>query len=756
MYKVKYWLVILMYGILTTAFGQDKGTVRGVVYDKASGETVIAASVYIAGTTIGTTTNIDGFYSLQVPAGTHKLVCSFVGYDSVGVAIEVQAGRIVNQLLYIELAGIDLSIVNVTGSKEEARSDVGISAQKVTRKQIKKIPSTGGSDLAQYLQILPGVIFTGDQGGQLYIRGGSPVQNKILLDGVTIYNPFHSIGFFSVFETEIIKNVDVLTGGFNAEYGGRTSAVIDITTREGNKKRLSGLLLANPFQSKVLLEGPIKKLSEDGGTSASFILTGKHSYINETSKTLYSYIDTAGLPFSFTDLYGKISINGRNGTKLNLFGFNFKDQVDFAGVADLKWDTYGGGVDFRVVPGASRMLIDGNFSFSNYDISLQQDDGQPRASAINSFNAGLDFSYYGDNSVLRYGFQIIGKTTDFTFTNSLGLRIEHVENATELAGFIRYKKIFGKLVIEPSIRVQNYAAVSETTFEPRLGVKLNISDNFRFKFGGGIYTQDLISSVNDLDIVNLFVGFISSPSDVAQPNSNEEAESRLQRSIHAIGGFEIDVNDNIGINIEPYYKDFPQLISLNRSKEEISDPNFITEKGAAYGIDFLLKYRTANTFLWFAYSLGYVRRNDGIQEYPTNFDRRHNVNLVYVHTFGSTDDWEVSARWNLGTGFPFMLTQSFYHLFPFQDGINSDYVTGNGDLGVLFSNNRNSGRLPDYHRLDLSLKKTIRFSPTSKLEAVLSITNAYDRSNIFFFDRIELERVDQLPILPSLEVTYLF
>ncbi len=749
-----YLLLLMVTCTVTTLLSQ--ATIRGVVYDQESGEAVMFANVYTSGNTTGTTTNIDGFYSLRVEPGTYTLICKYIGYDSTAVTVTVEDGQILNQPLYLTENAVNLGVVDVTGKREKKQRDVGISAVTLTPKDIKIIPSTGGeADLAQYLQVLPGVIFTGDQGGQLYIRGGSPVQNKVLLDGMTIYNPFHSIGFFSVFETETIKNVEVLTGGFNAEYGGRVSAVMDITTRDGNKKRYGGLVGVNPFQAKLLLEGPIQKLKENG-SSSSFIVTGKHSYINETSKEIYSYIDTAGLPYSFTDLYAKASFNTGGGSKFNVFGFNFTDNVNFSGVTELGWDTYGGGIDFTLIPATTRMIIGGRFSFSDYNISLTEADEAPRTSLINGFTAGLDFTYYGKDDEIKYGFVVNGNQTAFSFTNLFGNEINHEENTTELAAFAKYKRIFGRLVVEPSVRMQYYAALDETTFEPRLGVKLNVTDNLRFKFAGGVYTQDLISAVNERDIVNLFVGFISSPSDVAQPNSAEEAESRLQRSIHGIAGVEIDVNDNIEINIEPYIKDFPQLISLNRNKETIDEPNFITEEGQAYGIDFLLKYQTQDLFLWWAYSLGYVNRNDGEQEYPTNFDRRHNTNIVLAYKFGAEDNWEISARWNLGTGFPFTLTQGFYNQYNFENGINSDYISGNGDLGIIYDENRNAGRLPTYHRMDMSLKYKKELSKNSLLEVTGSITNVYDRSNIFFFDRVRYERVDQLPIIPSLGMTLSF
>ncbi|MFK7950507.1 MAG: carboxypeptidase-like regulatory domain-containing protein [Saprospiraceae bacterium] len=753
----KYTNSLIAFFLLLTisSFAQD-ATIRGVVRDDVTGEPVIYANVYISGTTNGVSTNLDGFYSLNVAPGTYKVVCMYLGYDSTVVEVTVDANQVLNMPIVLKESSVQLSTVDVSARRDEARTEVKISSVTVTKKQLKAIPATGGeADLAQYLQVLPGVVFTGDQGGQLYIRGGSPVQNRVLMDGMTIINPFHSIGFFSVFETEIIKNVEVLTGGFNAEYGGRISAVIDITTRDGNKKKLGGLVSVSPFQAKALIEGPIKKIN-DSGSSVSYILTGKHSYINETSKTLYSYIDTAGLPFSYTDLYGKVSFNGGNGSKLNLFGFNYTDRVNYTDIADLGWVSNGVGLDFTVIPGASRMIIGGNFTYSNYDIEILENDDKPRSSEIGGFVAGLDFTYYGDDSEFKYGFNVTGNRTDFQFTNLFGNTINETQNTTELAGFMKFRKSLDKLIIEPSLRFQYYAALSETTFEPRLGVKLNATDGLRFKFAGGLYSQDLISAVNEQDIVNLFVGFISAPSDVNLLNTDNEADSRLQKSIHAIGGVEIDLSDNWELNVEPYYKYFPQLISLNRNKEDVADPNFVTETGSARGLDILLQYRSNNIFVWTAYSLGFVSRNDGEQEYPTHFDRRHNANFIFSYKFGQNDNWESSVRWNFGTGFPFTLTQGFYNNLPFTDGIDTDIIRENGDLGVIYSDDRNSGRLPVYHRLDASIKYIYKFSRTSQLEVTGSITNAYNRENIFYFDRIEYERVNQLPIIPSIGAVYSF
>ena len=755
--------MLICFTLLSFSLLAQKGTVRGNVYDKETGDPIIYGNVVLSGTTIGTNTDLDGFFTLAgIPVGDYTLVASYLGYDSMAVDIKILDNNIDYQKIYLSESGFDLGVVNVSAKKEQSRSDVRVSQLTVTAQQIKSLPSAGGeADIAQYLSVLPGVIFTGDQGGQLYIRGGSPIQNKVLIDGMTIYNPFHSIGFFSVFETETIKSVDVLTGGFGAEYGGRVSAVIDITTREGNRKRFGGIVSANPFQGKVLLEGPIKKLDESSGSSISYMLTAKHSYINETSEFLYSYAtpDSIGrLPFSFTDLYGKVSFLTGNGSKFNFFGFDFDDRVNYNGVADLNWNSSGGGLNFALIPAGSNITIDGTIAYSRYDVELIENDGRPRGSAIDGFTAGLTFNTFSTNSEFKYGFEVNGFSTDFNFVNFLDATIRQESFTTEIAGFLKLKQKWGNLILEPSFRAQYYASLSDFSFEPRLGLKYNANDRLRFKLAGGLYSQNLISSVNERDVVNLFVGFLSGPEeDLFVPGSTtEQTNSKLQLARHAVAGVEIDLTDKIEFNVEPYFKEFNQLININRNKQIPSDPDYATETGEAYGVDFLLNYNSSDVFVWLAYSLGFVNRFDGEQFYPTIFDRRHNINVLTTYNFGANDDWEASVRWNYGTGFPFTLTQGFYSLLDFSDGINSDYLSDNPELGVIFSEDRNSGRLPEYHRLDVSLKRTFEFSKYTKLEATASVTNLYDRGNIFFFDRESYDRVDQLPIIPSLGLVFHF
>ncbi len=773
--SMKKILLLALTTLLSTfIFAQKGGTVRGNIYDKETGEPVIFGSVQLVGTDMGDNTDEDGFFSIGgVPAGQYSLLATYVGFDTLTVQITLREGAIVNQKLMMTQSAFELGEVDISARREQAKTDVQISKLTVTAREIKALPSTGGqTDLAQYLPVLPGIISTGDQGGQIYIRGGSPVQNRILLDGMTIYNPFHSIGFYSVFETEIIKTVDVLTAGFNAEYGGRVSAILDLKTREGNRKRLSGLVSANPFQAKAVLEGPIKKF-EEGGGSTSFLLTAKHAYIDKTSPIFYSYAvdtsfykygnDTAStgsdlerLPFNFTDLYGKISFLTANGSKFNVFGFNFADNVNYVGLASLGWDSKGGGANFTLIPPSSNLVIGGTVAYSTYKIALKEANDSPRSSGLNSFNVALDFTYFGLRNEIKYGFEVNGLDSDFKFRNFVGNTIDQKVFTTELAGFIKLKQRIGDWILEPSLRLQLYPSVPQTSIEPRFGAKWNATDNFRLKLAGGLYSQNLIGSVNELDVVNLFVGFLAGADESVYDPDGTTAPHRIQKALHGVVGAEVDLGKNIEINVEPYVKKFTQIIQLNRNKLNFRDPDFVTEKGIAYGIDFTLRRETKRSYFWATYSLAYVDRNDGTQTYPTIFDRRHNINLLLTYKLGKNEEWEAAARWNVGSGFPFTKTQGFYDNFNFLDGLDSNPLTGNGDLGVILSGDRNTGRLPYYHRLDVSLKRTFKFGKYANAEVVASATNLYDRPNIFYYDRIRNDRVNQLPIMPALGVTFNF
>lgn len=764
--------ILLMTSVLS--FAQVDNSVKGFVYEKSNGEPVMFANVFLQGTTLGSTTDINGYFNItRIPDGSYTLMVTSIGYDTISDNISLKGGQIINKKYSIEEASITLEAVSITADKIEARTETKTSVINITPKTITKIPSVGGQpDIAQYLQVIPGVVFTGDQGGQLYIRGGAPIQNKVLLDGMIVYNPFHSIGLFSVFDTDILRNCEVYTGGFGAEYGGRVSSVMDITTRDGNKNRFSGKIGGTTFGAKLMVEGPLKKAKSDDDISMSFILSAKNSYLEQTSQTIYKNILNGEiLPYNFQDVYGKVSLNTANGSKINFFGFSFNDQVNnYKSISDFSWNSFGGGSNFVLIPGKSSVLIEGNFAYSKYEAALSEAHNPSRSSSIDGFNAGFTFSYFLGKNTLKYGVEMLGFKTVFDYTKSNGIKLNQTENTTELGAFVKFKWQLEDLIIEPSMRVQWYASLAEVSPEPRIAVKYNVNDWFRVKAAAGRYSQNLIAANSDRDVVNLFYGFLSGQANIPKQFNGKSVDSKLQKANHYIVGTEFDVFYNITLNVEAYYKDFKQLTSMNRNQmysetnfpagtPEVLWRDFMIENGKAYGIDFSLKYEFLKWYFWAAYSLGYVNKNyenaEGeLVNYRTHYDRRHNINLMLSYAAGNRRQWEFSARWNIGSGFPFTQVSGFYEQYQFDD-MGMEIVGADGDLGIIYGE-LNRGELPWYHRLDLDVKRRFFFSQHTELEIDFSVTNVYNRENIFYVDIITSENIYQLPIMPCLGLTLSF
>ncbi|MFY0643305.1 MAG: TonB-dependent receptor [Bacteroidia bacterium] len=771
---MKKWILLCLAVLLFSHSWAQKAQLRGFIYNAENGNPLQSATVRTLGQPYGDYADQNGFYSISaMDKGEYTLQVTAIGYDTIYFNVSLKEAQVVTKNFYLNTSSSKIAVVNVSAAKQRKKKEVVISLTTIKPKHLQRIPSVGGEpDLVQYLQVLPGVVFSGDQGGQLYIRGGSPVMNRVMLDGLTIYNPFHSIGLFSVFDSDILKVVEVHSAGFSADYGGRISAIVDVETRDGDKNRFRGKINSSPFNSKILLEGPLKKF-EAGKGSSSYILSYKNSYLDRTAPIFYSYIDNGELPYSFGDLYAKYSANMANGSYIKLFGFDFNDAVSFENTTSYNWKSQGLGAEFLLIPGSSKTIVDGSINYSDYLIQQKEQDNRPRKSGIGGYNVALNFTnFLKDNNQIRYGIEMNAFRTDFEIYNSLDRRISQFENTTEISMFINHRAIIKqRFILESGFRLQRYASLQENSPEPRIRLKYNITNKLRFKGATGLYSQNLMSAVSDRDVVNLFYGFLSGPENLPKTFDGKEVKSKLQRSRHAVAGFEFDLTPTIEINAETYIKDFTQITNVNRNKifDNNSDnagrpdhlkQDYIVERGQAYGFDITLLYETDQIYFWAVYSYNNVSRFDGFENYQPHFDRRHNINLVASYDFGEEKDWSANLRWNFGSGFPFTQTQGFYELIDFKEGGTTDYITANGDLGILYAS-INTGRLPYYHRLDASLKKTFIWKSEDKkdekkMEAILSITNVYDRKNIFYFDRVAYERVNQLPFLPSISLSYAF
>ena len=548
---------------------------------------------------------------------------------------------------------------------------------------------------------------------------------------------------------------------------------MDITYRDGNRKKFAGKVSASPFLAKMVLEGPMGEKNGDSPRSGSYIFSAKHSLLDYTSKGLYPDVNEGnGLPFNFTDLYGKMTFSGNGGSKFSAFAFHNMDSVNYS-IADLNWQSSGGGINFLLVPSSSPIFIRGHVNGSVFETTFSEETQAPRTSSIGGFDLGFDFSYFLKNEgEMNYGFNINGFNTRYT-TYNLAQRIIEDENfTTEIGGYYNYRRVGNRWVLQIGMRVQAYASLNTISPEPRIGAKYNATEKLRFKFSGGRFSQNFTSASSDKDIVNLFNGLLSAPTNVQDQFVNEFGNTRqvnngLQYAWHAIAGVEVDLGENITVNLEGYYKYFSQLSNINPNKlyediatfemiDDVFKKDFIIESGQSLGADLLIKYTKNRLFLWGVYSYGYNLRWDGFNEYFPVFDRRHNINLVGSYIFGKKKDLDFNVRWNLGSGLPFTPTAGFYQSENFSGGVTSDPITNNSNTVSTLLGTFNSQRLPYYHRLDVTLKKKFKFKNKTIMEVVLSVTNAYNRNNIFYVNRVTNEEIYQFPLLPSFGMSYKF
>jgi len=758
--------VYILITILLFCTGQifsQVGVFKGFVYDASNGEPVRFCMVQLEGTSFGAMSDQNGSFIInKIPNENYIVKISMLGYVTLHDTIKINSNTVQKRYLF-HPASQTLDAVQVDAEAQRRVQETRTSVITITPKDMKMMPAIGGApDFAQYLQVLPGIVSTGDQGGQLYVRGGTPIQNMLLLDGMLIYNPFHSIGLFSVFDTEILSTADVYTGGFGAEFGGRISSVMDIKTRDGNKKRIAGKLDANMFGARMLLEGPFVKLNQNG-TALSFILSAKGSFLEHSSKVFYPYIKQE-LPYNYWDLYSKISLTTNGGTKLSFFGFNFDDKVNYSSVANYAWKNYGLGTNFLIVPGEVPMSMEGTLSYTSYASSVKNmaiAPGSTQDSSSTSLNGAMfkwAFNFFAGKSIFSTGVDLNVFTTKYAYPETNGhIKDLDPDYTMDLALFVKYKYNYKEvLLIEPSFRYQFYFLLGASSPEPRLALKYNITKQIRLKLAAGLYSQNFVGVTPDRDVVNLFYGFLASPQPEQLPSTflEKEMNNTLQKSQHVVLGIELDLIKNANINIEGFFKNFSQLTGVNRYKQYATDKNFLWEKGVAYGGDITVKYDYKNFYLWAVYTLGWVKRTDAEITYFPHFDRRHNVNILASYQWGKRKSWQADVRWNFGSGFPFTQTQAFLPNAGYGH-ISDDWEQKNEKLYVLLAE-LNKGRLPSYHRLDMSLKKKFFIGEHNTIELSASVTNVYDYYNIFYVDRLSAEIIYQLPFLYSIGVAWNF
>ncbi|MEZ4898930.1 MAG: TonB-dependent receptor [Saprospiraceae bacterium] len=729
--------------ILSLSVAAQNGIIRGNVTDSQSGEALAFALVQL--NEQSTTTDIEGFFSFTHLRDTiYHLNIQYLGYQPLDDTIHLTRNQIWYQKLRLEEDVINLGTVEVSASNQQ-NPVTSIGNYWITPERIQQMPALGQGDLAQYLTQLPGVVTTGDQGGQLYIQGGDPHQNLLLIDGIPVVNAFHSLSAFSVVPADALQQVTLYGTAYPANFGGRISSVMDLRLREGASKPLEGMVGVDPLSAQVRLQG---RIYAKGDQQWTWMLAGRESlwpYVKDIVPA--SYRDA--LDFKFRDLTLKTTWQGENGSKLSFTSLQMSDEVPVSTSTNVRWTNQGYGMQFRVLPTQSEYLIGGSVAYSDYRLDFTES-GTPRSTGFRQANAQLWFANGQAENRLEYGITLNAIRSDLAFKNPQNITFSRDDNASELAVYGLYDRSWGKWRLEPGLRLQYHASVSYLSLEPRLLLQWQPSTQWQWSLAGGRYSQNLISARSNQDVVHFYQVFITGPEGLLYNHSGSATKYNVQTSWHLGSGIQWR-NQGFSLKAEAYLKWFDQLIEINREKLKSSDPDFVTETGRSYGVSFAAEWANSDWLLGGHYTYAHADRTIDGTWLPAIFDRKHQMNIQGRWSPGN-QGWSFSIRGQVGSGFPFTRTAGFYPVLNWDDGLLTDVIGGKNDVGVLYESPLFQGRLPDYLRWDAQIGKSWTFDGGKELEVSLSCINLLNRKNIFYFDRIQYQRVDQLPFLPLLVI----
>lgn len=746
-----YWLLILIAVLCLPAVPvlAQSATVRGFVRDKADGQPLLGVNVSLADNAnklYGNATDKNGFFIIpQLQPGQYALRVSYIGYGLYTDTLSLAPDEILTYNFELVIDASELGEVVVESDRENVgAANVTAGLQTVRPQDIELVPAPDVSgDLVTYLQTLPGVVASGDQGGQLFIRGGEPTQNLVLLDGMLVYQPFHLIGFYSAFPSDIISSVDVYAGGYGAKYGGRLSSVIDVSARSGNKRRFAGALSLAPFVSAARLEGP---LIQD---RLSFLFSGRTSVIEQGASRL---IDDP-LPYTFNDQFAKLHAVVTSTSQLSISGLRTYDrgiigaaasnpgEADNDSTDQVIWKNEAIGGRFILLPTKLPMLAEILFSYSSIENTFGPQIRPTRSSNTRQYDARVNATYYLPNTDVSWGLYVRSSSLGSDLSGQFQQINSDDEFLTEAGAYIEPQFRLGNLTIQPGLLAQTFPSKSRQFFEPRLRVIWNYGIH-RLSGAWGLYHQEIVGLSDRRDAGNIFTAWTSSPL------------GEVPEAMHVIGGYQINPSPWLNFSVEGFYK---RLSNLSVA-EFTAFPRFTTRiapaDGRVYGADVRLEVSGGPFYGFINYGLSNVTY-DSKQEsllivtgdpeltYSPPHDRRHQLNALGSLRFYG---FVFNTRWQFGSGLPFSEALGFDE-FVLLNG-PTQVERESGSTRVLYGEPY-TGRLPTYHRLDVSLEREFTLSPHASVLVQGGLTNAYDRSNLFYIDLFTLRRLNQLPLIPS-------
>ncbi len=758
-----------------TYFGSPSAmnfTLAGIIRDQSTSEALPFATIQVKGTTLGATTNADGYFTLvKVPSDTSTLVVQYVGYRKTPVFLTPESPK-KNLIIGIRPQSQTLGEVKITANKNDLVfvRKTEVSTITLTPVKIAQLPSLGEKDVMRSMQLMPGISASNESSSGLYVRGGTPDQNLILYDGFTVYHVDHLYGFYSAFNSNAIKDIQLYKGGFESRFGGRISSVTELTSKEGNQKKINFGVDISLLSANVFAEIPV-------GTKFSSFIAFRRSYQGSVYNMIFkkfnksSVMETPDLGAGmgrrfyreaevtsyFYDLNGKFTFRPSEKDIISLSFYNGTDKLDnstsgmpmgpsSAGFTNTSVDltSYGNiGSSLKWSRKWNSKLY-GNtiISYSNYynnrdrssENSFINPDNEARANMSGVFETNdlKDYSIKSDyqletgsNSQLQFGAFATYFNIKYSYAQSDTVNILDRDAAALLGGLYlqgKIKLLDDRLHLLPGVRVNWFETTGRLYYEPRFSATFDISDQIIlrgstgkfYQFANRVTREDIMSGSKEFWILS------------------DGSSVPVSSSVHFIGGISYE-SPGYTFSAEGYYKKISNLteysLRINASPMKMDyDENFFNGNGYSRGIELLAQKNSGNLNGWISYTLGKAKNHFneyGVGYYPANQDVTHEFKIVGLYKYKR---WDFSADWIFATGRPYTAPSGAYTI-TLLDGTTQDFFTVTA---------KNSIRLPDYHRLDISASYKLLMGRRSEKKrrelgsVSISLFNVYNHHNIWY------------------------
>lgn len=708
-------------------------SISGFVVDSTSGESMISANVYLEDIQVGSTTNAEGYYVIYpIPPGEHELVCHYLGYQLYRKQVRLEPGEKLHLVIHLQPTLIQAQGDTIVAESEAVERDVQISQIKLTTRSIRQAPQLGEADLFRTLQALPGVLSESDFSTGLVVRGGNTDQNLIMLDGITVYNPSHMGGLFSNFLLEAIKDVRFIKGGFPAEYGGRMSAVLNVISKEGNRKQLVGGAAVSMLSSQMNMEIPTGK--------GALLVAGRRTYFDQAVKLIGEEF-----PYYFYDFQGSFHQEITPYDRITVSGYFGNDVLNWDDInIDLLWGNRTLSAHWQHVF-SPRLFSHFMVAASRFQTSVEfgGDEGVEAENRIrdNTLKGDLTFFLSPQNDI-KFGFEVKRLLFQYrsVFDNRTMLRIR--QTPVEAAFYVQNsRQLSPRWMMNIGLRMSYFSGSRELIHpEPRLALKYKLGYKEYLNFATGVYRQ-----------------FIHTVQDEYSPSiSNDwfaiDPTVSPGRSYHFVAGYEKHLWGTTFIQIEGYYKILENMLTYRESRSAVDEALgedipvnqlFVNNSGRAYGAEIFIHKQYGRLAGWIGYSLGWAKKHLDGDTYYASFDRRHDLSVLFSYELGRR--WRFSSRLNYGTGYPYTRALGRYEE---RDG-------GRVEHRIIFDEKRNRFRYPAYSRWDVGFTKYFRLLGKSA-QFDIQVVNVMNRKNIFFYqwnfeeDQAIREEVTMLPIVPTI------